>query len=63
MLYKKAKKILCNHKKDLQGRGVVEISLFGSVAKNMATSRSDVDILIEFDSAKSLFFLLGLKTI
>jgi len=54
MLLKEAKKILSGHKKDLLELGVRELSLFGSVARNKATAKSDIDILIEFDSKKGL---------
>lgn len=61
MLLKEAKKILSNHKKDLLKLGVRELSLFGSVAKNKASAKSDIDILADFDSKKGLFGFIGLK--
>ncbi len=61
MLMKKAQKILNSHKKELLRLGVRELSLFGSVAKNRASSRSDIDILIDFDSKRGLFGFMGLK--
>lgn len=39
----------------LQQMGVKSLDLFGSVARDEATSKSDVDFLIEFDHPVSLF--------
>lgn len=40
------------HKATLAERfGVTEIALFGSVARDEAQEKSDVDILVEFDSS------------
>jgi predicted nucleotidyltransferase len=61
MLLNEAKKILSRHKKDLLGFGVRTLSLFGSVARNKASARSDIDILIEFDARKGIFGFIGLK--
>ena len=40
---------------------VKEVSLFGSQARNEATTTSDVDLLVEFSDAASLFDLVRLK--
>ncbi len=61
MLLKKVKKILSHHKKDLSQLGVRTLALFGSVAKNESTAKSDVDILVDFDSKKGLFVFIALK--
>ena len=61
MLFREAKKILAAHKNDLVKLGVRTLSLFGSVAQDKATARSDIDILVEFDSKKGLFGFVGLK--
>lgn len=61
MLMKEAKKILSSHKKELSRLGVRELSLFGSVAMNKASSKSDIDILIDFDSKRGLFGFMSLK--
>lgn len=61
MLLKEVKKILKNHKKALCQRGVRALAIFGSVARSEATAKSDVDILIDFDSRKGLFVFVGLK--
>ena len=45
----------------LKKSGVKKASLFGSVVKDNATQKSDVDILIEFKGKKSLFDLVHLK--
>ena len=42
--------LLREHKADLtQHFGVVELSLFGSFARDQATEASDIDILVRFD--------------
>jgi len=61
MLLKSASKILKQHKEELAEQGVRSLAIFGSVARNESTSKSDVDILIDFDS-KRLFAFVGLKS-
>src|SRR5215211_4720540 len=41
--------------------GVKSLSLFGSVAKNEATSASDVDLLVEFNRPVGYFGLFALQ--
>ena len=43
------------------GLGARALSLFGSVAKNKASRKSDVDILVDFDSKRGIFGFMGLK--
>ena len=62
MLLKEAIRILNTHKKDLKRLGVRTLSLFGSVAKNRASTGSDIDILIDFDSKKGLFIFMEIKS-
>ncbi|OGH64649.1 MAG: hypothetical protein A2821_04320 [Candidatus Magasanikbacteria bacterium RIFCSPHIGHO2_01_FULL_41_23] len=40
---------------------VKKAHLFGSYARGEATSKSDIDIIIEFKGQKSLFDLVGLR--
>src|SRR5688572_16953645 len=54
-------KILRHHKKNLSQKGVRALAIFGSTARNEASSKSDVDILIDFDSKKGLFVFVGIK--
>ncbi len=61
MFLKEVKKILSDHKNELLKKGVRALALFGSVARNESTSKSDVDILVDFDSKKGLFFFVELK--
>ena len=55
--------VLKAHEKELRGRGVRRIGLFGSVARGEARPDSDIDILIELDpgTSISLFDYAGLK--
>jgi len=55
--------VLKAHEKELRGRGVRRIGLFGSVARGEARPDSDIDILIELDPGTpiSLFDYAGLK--
>jgi len=62
MLLKSAAKILKQHQEDLAQQGVRTLAIFGSVARNESTSKSDVDILIDFDSKRGLFAFVGLKS-
>jgi uncharacterized protein len=61
MQFKDAKKILNKHKVDLNEFGVNKLAIFGSVAKNTAKSKSDIDILIDFDSKRGFFVFINLK--
>lgn len=46
----RALEVLAGSKPELQARfGVTRLALFGSTARNAATSASDVDILVAFD--------------
>ena len=61
MLFTEAKKALNTHKQELLKLGVRTLSLFGSVVRNKASSKSDVDILVDFDSRRGLFGFIKLK--
>jgi predicted nucleotidyltransferase len=41
--------------------GVKSLALFGSVARDQATSASDVDLLVEFDRPVGYFGLFALQ--
>lgn len=45
----------------LKKHDVKRASLFGSIVREELTDESDIDILIEFNGAKSLLDLAGLK--
>ena len=42
-------------------RGVLEISVFGSVARGQATPLSDIDFLVKMEPGRTLFDLGGLN--
>lgn len=48
---------LREHSAELHAAGLQHLRLFGSVARNEATSTSDVDLLADFDSSKRLSLL------
>ncbi len=55
-------RILDERRKELADRyGVKSLALFGSVARDEATSTSDVDLLVEFDRPVGLFGLFVLQ--
>jgi predicted nucleotidyltransferase len=54
-------KILKKNSPELVQLGVKSLALFGSTARNEATSTSDVDILVEFDRPVGLFEFVRLK--
>jgi uncharacterized protein len=54
-------KLLKSHKKDLIDLGVRSLSIFGSVARNESTKKSDIDILVDFDPKKGFFAFAGLQ--
>ena len=47
---KKILTLLKNHKRQLKKFGVRSISMFGSMARNQASKRSDVDLLVISDA-------------
>lgn len=54
--------IINNHREELATQyGVSSLALFGSVARDEATSTSDVDLLVEFDRPVGLFGLFALQ--
>lgn len=54
--------ILNRHREELTERfGVKSLALFGSVARDEATSASDVDLLVDFDRPVGLFGLFALQ--
>lgn len=48
------------HRDEFRGHGIRHLALFGSVARDEATDKSDVDLLVEFDRPLGLleFFRL-----
>jgi len=46
---------ICESRAELFSLGVRSIGLFGSFVRGEAGAKSDVDILVEFDSAKKTF--------
>jgi predicted nucleotidyltransferase len=57
----KALKLLRDHRVEIATFGVKRLALFGSVARDMAQTDSDVDILVEFSHPVGLFQFIGLK--
>ena len=53
--------ILNTHQADLQDLGVKSLELFGSVARDEAHPDSDIDFLVEFAIAESLFDLFRVR--
>lgn len=45
----------------LKRQGVMKAAIFGSFARNEATKKSDIDILVNLKKDKTLFDLVGLK--
>jgi uncharacterized protein len=46
--------VLRDHASELKEAGVVHLHLFGSVARNQANDRSDVDLLANLDLSKQI---------
>jgi uncharacterized protein len=53
--------LLKNRKRALRKYNVLSLSLFGSVARNQARKKSDVDFLVEFSKPVGLFQFARLK--
>jgi predicted nucleotidyltransferase len=57
-----AKAILKNHKEEvIQKYHVSEIGIFGSFVRGEQKSRSDIDILVEYDEIPDLFEFINLE--
>lgn len=59
--FEKAKTVLESHQKHLSSLGTHHLAIFGSIARNEATKKSDIDILVDFDAKKDLFDFIDLK--
>jgi len=54
--------ILKKHQKELRERfGIRKIKIFGSYAANKQTSKSDLDIIVEFEKIPGLIELVGIE--
>jgi predicted nucleotidyltransferase len=53
--------ILRQHRAEIQGFGVKSLAIFGSVARDEATSDSDVDLLVEFEKKVTFDRYMDLK--
>ncbi len=53
--------IVTAHQDELRKLGVKSLDLFGSVARDEATSNSDVDFLVEFVESDGLFQLFAVQ--
>jgi predicted nucleotidyltransferase len=56
-----ALRVISEHRGEIEGYGVKDLSLFGSVARNEAGPKSDVDILVEFGEPVGLFEFVEFK--
>jgi hypothetical protein len=45
---------LRRHEPELKAAGIVHLSLFGSIARDEASARSDIDLIADFDRSKRL---------
>ncbi len=53
---------LAAHREELRRQfGVASLAIFGSTARDEATSQSDVDLLVEFERPTGLFDLIRLQ--
>ena len=54
---------LREYEPELKAAGILQLSLFGSVARGDASSESDVDLMAEFDASRqfSLLDMVGLE--
>ena len=52
---------LAANRAELRRMGVRSLSLFGSLARDEATDRSDVDFLVEFDRPIGLFHFIRVQ--
>lgn len=53
--------LLAEHRADLDRYGVKSLALFGSVARDEAAAKSDIDMLVEFEGPATFDGYMGLK--
>jgi predicted nucleotidyltransferase len=58
---KELEKKLAAHRGELQKMGVVSLAVFGSVARDESTPKSDIDLLVQFDRDVGLFHLFEIQ--
>lgn len=61
MIRNKVLTLLKKHLKEIQSYHIKKISIFGSVARDQDTPKSDVDILISFDCPPTFDLYMDLK--
>jgi uncharacterized protein len=61
MTHEEVLRRLSGHRVEVEGSGVRSLDLFGSVARGDSGPRSDVDLLVEFDSPVGLFHFFRLQ--
>ncbi len=59
MKKKEVIRLLRKHRKDIEKFGVKRIGLFGSVVRDEANERSDIDFVVEFEKGKATFKNFG----
>ena len=61
MTKQELEKKLVAHRHELRKMGVVSLAVFGSVARNESTQRSDIDLLVDLDRDVGLFHLFEIQ--
>ncbi len=61
MTKQELEKKLAAHRHELRKMGVVSLAVFGSVARNESTQRSDIDLLVDLDRDVGLFHLFDIQ--
>ncbi len=59
MRKKEVIELLRKHRKDIEKYGVKRIGLFGSVVRDEANEKSDIDFVVEFEEGKATFKNFG----
>ena len=59
--FDEAEKLLNTHRRHLSRLGTRRLAIFGSIARNEGTKKSDIDILVDFDAKKGFFVFADLK--
>ncbi len=55
-------KLIKSNENEIKGYGVLRVGLFGSYSKGFENTKSDIDIIVEFESGKKSFDnYMGLK--
>ena len=61
MTKQELEKKLATHRHELRKMGIISLAVFGSIARNESTQRSDIDLLVDLDRDVGLFHFFEIQ--